>query len=117
MTAKKQAADEEVSMEEGVSEDGAQANSEINADPKDEPRTVVYIGPTVPNTTLVENVFVSGTNKVVNKYFESGLCKHPSAKALIIPTDALAESRERLKAAGSYLGRIYAEIETAIKSK
>lgn len=64
----------------------------------------IYIGPTIPNTALVNGATVLGTRAQADKYFRTD--EYPAVRALIVVSEDLAESRARLSQKGTRLNSV-----------
>ena len=94
-----------------------QRSRRTQAKPKEEKKAWVYIGPTIPRTTLIENTVARGTRSAVEEHFKPALEKYPAVKRLIITIEELPDAREKVRAAGNILSKSYADIASAIKQK
>ncbi|MEG0778821.1 MAG: hypothetical protein RSG55_08240 [Oscillospiraceae bacterium] len=116
MATRKQPLDEEViSTEDEVIIEVLAEPEKTEQKGKEKAGTYIYIGPTIPRTTLVENSIVYGTREQVEKHFASGLSKVPDARALIVLSEMLSGGRLEVNSPESYFHALYAEI--ASKSK
>ena len=73
-----------------------------------------YIGPAMPDGRLKSNTVLVGTYGQITEYYRDVIEQFPRTRRLFVPTEHLAESREKTKTSGNLLNRCFKEIEKAI---
>ena len=79
----------------------------VNAD--DTEGRFIYIGPTT-NTGLVENTIFTGSREKIEEYLKPTIEKLPQTRMLIVATESLAVSRQKVKMEGTLLNKYYNDV-------
>jgi len=70
----------------------------------------VYIGPSVPNGSLIRNSIFSGELEKIESHLSSVLAQFPKVKNLIVPISQLAAASIEIEQSGNALNRYYKEL-------
>lgn len=92
----------------------AKNTSEIEA-AKGGTSNYVYIGPSLPGASLKSNTVISGTKKQISEYYKDAFEQFPNAERLIVPTEKLSESREKIRNGGNILNKYYNDLLIQVK--
>lgn len=117
MRAKKTATQNATEAENGVKNDDAgklsgeaeKTQETANNNDTEGKESFIYLGPTT-NTGLIQNTIFTGTRENVEEYLEKTVEEIPQVKLLIVPTKSLAESRAKVRKAGTLLNKYYNDV-------
>lgn len=75
----------------------------------------VYIGPSLPNGELKENIVLEGNFSEILQFLDDKLKKYPQIKQLIIPVNRLGEYLQKVQSSGNIINKYYSEINSTMK--
>lgn len=76
--------------------------------------TRIYIGPTIKKYQLLENQFITGTQKEIDDYTAAAREEFPTIKHLLVSIEDLAEKKQLIRTQGSMYRKFYGDIVSAI---
>ena len=117
MGAKKTATQNATEAENGVKNDDVgklsgeaeKTQETANNNATEGKESFIYLGPTT-KTGLIQNTIFTGTRESVEEYLEKTVEEIPQVKLLIVPTKSLAESRAKVRKAGTLLNKYYNDV-------
>lgn len=101
----KKTSTEEVT-EEIIEETAGETAEEI----AEEEITRVYIGPSIPHTTLRNAQILTGTESSIAEYLAQFTESYPEVPYLIVAPSGLAEAQRRVQTAGNILHKYYEDM-------
>lgn len=72
--------------------------------------TRVYIGPSIPHTTLRNAQILTGTETSIGEYLAQFTERYPEVPFLIVAPSGLAEAKRRVQTAGNILHKYYEDM-------
>lgn len=83
---------------------------------KDDVKTFMYIGPSLTgNAKLMANALIKGRKSEIKEYYKDVFAAFPNVERLIVPTDKVAEVREKIKAGGNVLSKYYNDLAKQVR--
>lgn len=96
--------------EEEVTETTEEITEETVTETTEEEITRVYIGPSIPHTTLRNAQILTGTETSIGEYLAQFTERYPEVPFLIVAPAGLAEAQRRVQTAGNILHKYYEDM-------
>jgi hypothetical protein len=75
----------------------------------------MYIGASIPNSTLTSNKVLCGDLEEIKKHYAAEIKKYEGLASLFVPVSKLSEKRQQLKTSGTFLYSICNKIAAETK--
>ena len=77
---------------------------------------LIYIGPQLPRTAVKPNTVLTGTEKQIKEGLADVFERFPLAEKMLVPVEGLADSKDKIRTAGTLLNKYYADLVSAAEA-
>ena len=77
-------------------------------------KTVVYIGPQLPNGLLKTNTTIIGTDEEIEEGLKDAFEKYPLVKRMLVPVNEVAAKKVEVETKGKILNKYYTDIMSQV---
>lgn len=96
---------------ENVTEDDKKVSETME---KEETKTLVYIGPSLPAGQLKANRTLIGTTQEIKEELKEVLEKYPLVEKMLVPVEKMSEKKDKARTAGNIMNKYYMDIVSSI---
>lgn len=107
----------ETTAEETAADAGTSAAVETEAAQEAEKVTMVYIGPSIPRSSLRNAQIITGTEAEIGTYLESLIESYPEIPHLLVKPSELAEAQKKVQTAGNILHKYYEDMAAKARAR
>lgn len=98
----------------GIDETGGGAD--VGAAAVEPTMQLIYIGPQLPRTAVKPNTVLTGTEKQIKEGLADVFERFPLAEKMLVPVEGLADSKDKIRTAGTLLNKYYADLVSAAEA-